>query len=44
MVVSYWTLLREFDPARFGPNPLLLAWPLFFLPKLIGDAAGAPQI
>ena len=44
MAVGYWTLLREFDLAWFGPNLLLLAWPLFFLPKLIRDAPGAPQI
>ena len=35
MAVSYWALLREFDPAWFLPNLALLVWPCVFLPRLV---------
>jgi Family of unknown function (DUF5360) len=35
MAVSYWTLLKEFDPAWFLPNLALFAWPLFFIGNLV---------
>lgn len=35
MAVSYWAILREFDPAWFLPNLVLVIWPLFFLPGLV---------
>lgn len=41
MAVSYWTLLREFDPSWFLANALLIAWPLAFLPGLICDLSEA---
>ena len=42
MAVSYWTLLRTFDPVWFLPNLLLMIWPLFFVPRLICEAAEDP--
>ena len=35
MAVSYWALLKEFDPSWFIPNLVLLIWPMFFLPGLV---------
>ena len=32
--VTYWTILREFDPAWFLPNLVLFVWPFACLPKL----------
>ncbi len=37
MAVSYWTLLREFDPSWFLANAALIVWPLAYLPGLICD-------
>lgn len=39
MAVSYWALLREFDPAWFLPNLVLLIWPAFFLRSLVRATA-----
>jgi hypothetical protein len=41
MAVSYWTLLREFEPSWFLANAALIAWPLAFLPGLICDLSEA---
>ena len=43
MAVSYWALLREFDPVWFLSNLALVVWPLFFVRYLVsissaGDA------
>ena len=35
MAISYWAILREFDPTWFLPNLALVIWPLFFLPGLV---------
>ena len=39
MAVSYWTILREFDPSWFVPNLALVIWPLFYLPSLVKQAS-----
>ncbi len=42
MAVSYWALLKEFDPVWFLSNLALVIWPMFFLPRLLtadGSAA-----
>jgi hypothetical protein len=39
MAISYWTLLREFDPVWYLPNLALVVWPLFFLPGLVRQSA-----
>ena len=39
MAISYWLILREFDPTWFLPNLLLVIWPLYFLPGLISRTA-----
>ncbi len=41
MAVAYWALLREFDWVWFGANLLLLAWPMAYLPRLIGELSRA---
>ncbi len=44
MAVSYWAILREFDPSWFLANLTLVIWPLFFMRRLMSDvSAGAPQ-
>ncbi len=43
MAVAYWLFLLEFNPSWFLPNLLLLVWPLFFLGKLMRDAAPTPE-
>ena len=44
MAVSYWAILREFDPSWFLANLALVIWPLFFMRRLMSDvSAGAPQ-
>ena len=35
MAVSYWAILKEFDPSWFIPNVVLVVWPIFFLPGLV---------
>lgn len=37
MAVSYWTILREFDPSWFLANATLVIWPLFFMRGLMSD-------
>lgn len=45
MAVSYWALLREFDPAWFLPNLALLLWPIAFLrPLVCGEARAAAPL
>jgi hypothetical protein len=34
MAISYWALMREFDPAWWAPNLFLMVWPLPFLHRL----------
>jgi hypothetical protein len=45
MAVSYWAILREFDPSWFLANLALVVWPLFFMRRLLvgEDAASAAQ-
>ena len=44
MAVSYWAILREFDPSWFLANLALVIWPLFFMRRLMSDvSAGATQ-
>jgi len=42
MAVSYWAILREFDPSWFLANLALVIWPLFFMPRLVLEAATTP--
>ena len=35
MAVSYWGILREFNPSWFVANLTLILWPPFFLRRLI---------
>ena len=35
MAVSYWAILREFDPSWFLANLALVIWPLFFMRSLL---------
>ncbi len=43
MAVSYWAILREFEPAWFLANLALVIWPLAFLPSLVkADARRGP--
>ena len=35
MALSYWAILGDFDPSWWGPNLVLMIWPLWFMPKLI---------
>ncbi|MEL6665962.1 MAG: DUF5360 family protein [Pseudomonadota bacterium] len=42
MAVVYWAILKEFDPAWFIPNSILLIWPLFFIGKLIAGGRDHP--
>ncbi len=44
MAVSYWSLLGEFDPVWFIPNLALVVWPLWFLPRLVKDAAASSEL
>ncbi len=44
MAVSYWAILREFDPAWFIPNLALVVWPLWFLPRLVKDTAASRNV
>ena len=37
MAVSYWAILREFDPSWFLANLALVIWPLFFMRRLLKD-------
>ena len=37
MAVSYWAILREFDPSWFLANLTLVIWPLFFMRRLLSD-------
>ncbi len=37
MAVSYWAILREFDPSWFLANLTLVIWPLFFMRGLMSD-------
>ncbi len=37
MAVSYWAILREFDPSWFFANLTLAIWPLFFMRRLMSD-------
>ncbi len=37
MAVSYWAILREFDPSWFLANLTLVIWPLFFMSRLMSD-------
>ncbi len=37
MAVSYWAILREFDPSWFIANLSLVIWPLFFMRRLMSD-------
>jgi hypothetical protein len=41
MAVSYWALLGAYEPIWLEINLALFAWPLFFIPGLIRDAAAA---
>ena len=43
MAVSYWTLLKEFDPAWFLPNLALVVWPLFFMRDLLTREVAVPS-
>lgn len=44
MAVSYWAILREFDPSWFLANLALVIWPLFFMRRLMSDvSAGASR-
>ncbi len=43
MAVSYWAILREFEPSWFLPNLALVIWPLFFLPGLVRQV-GRPAL
>jgi len=35
MAVAYWAILGDFDPSWWIPNLILMAWPMWFMPKLI---------
>ena len=35
--VSYWAILREFNPSWFFANLALVIWPLFFIQRLMTD-------
>ncbi len=37
MAVSYWAILREFNPSWFFANLALVIWPLFFIRRLMSD-------
>ncbi len=37
MAVSYWAILREFNPSWFFANLALVIWPLFFIQRLMTD-------
>ena len=37
MAISYWVLLREFNPSWFLTNLALMIWPLFFMTRLVRD-------
>lgn len=37
MAVSYWVILREFDPSWFFANLALVIWPLFFMGRLMSQ-------
>jgi hypothetical protein len=39
MAVSYWALLREFDPLWFISNLVLVIWPLFYMSALFNMPA-----
>lgn len=41
LAVSYWALLREFDPLWFLPNLALVLWPLGFAGPLVRSLAAA---
>ena len=41
MAISYWAILREFDPTWFLPNLALVIWPSVFLPGLVCAAGTA---
>ncbi len=41
MAVGYWTILREFDPAWYLPNLLLLIWPIPHLVGIVRTLSGA---
>lgn len=43
MAISYWVLLRQFDPSWFLPNLALCIWPLIFLPGLVKGLSRMPQ-
>ena len=43
MAVSYWALLKEFDPAWFLPNLALVVWPLFFMRDLLTGEIASPS-
>lgn len=37
MAISYWALVRDFDPAWWIPNLFLMIWPLPFLYQLASE-------
>ncbi len=39
MAVSYWVLMKEFNPSWFFANLALVIWPLFFMPRLLAESA-----
>jgi len=43
MAVSYWAILREFDPLWFGMNLALVVWPLFYLRSLLAEESSTRQ-
>jgi Family of unknown function (DUF5360) len=43
MAVAFWTLRRDFDPAWWAPNLLLLLYPLAFLPRLLRAPPAPPR-
>ena len=43
MAVSYWALLKEFDPVWFLSNLALVLWPLFFMRDLLAAEVATPR-
>jgi hypothetical protein len=41
MALTYWTLLQEFNWVWFSANLILLAWPMAYLPRLVGALSRA---
>lgn len=39
--IAFWTIRQDFDPMWWIPNLILLIYPLFFIPRLARECAGA---